>query len=285
MSTILVTGATGTIGRATLSALAATPGHQVRAGVRKDSFTKLPAGVTPVELDWERPATLGAALHGAERVLLITPVVQNADQLVAQLIDAARKAGVQHIVKLSAAGADAEPGIFLTRLHRSAERAIEGSGIGYTHLRPNMFAENLVNYFPPQQDGNIYLPFGDGKVAYVASRDIGAAAAAILAAPAAHQGKAYVLSGPRALDTSEVASLLSKASGRSIRYVDVPPSAARQSMLAQQMPEWIVDGFLELFALAKAGMMSGTSPELATLLGRAPTTFESWVQANRNAWA
>lgn len=284
MTTILVTGATGTIGRATLQALADKPGLSVKAGVRKDSFAKLPAGVAPVELDWERPATLAPALAGVERVLLITPVTRNADELVAHFVDAARKAGVKHIVKLSAAGADAEPGIFLTRLHRTAERAIEGSGIGFTHLRPNMFAENLVNYWPPQKDGNIYVPFGDSGVAYVASADIGVAAANILAAPDAHRGKAYFLSGPRAVGTAEVAALLAKAAGRDIRYVNVPPEAARQSMLAQQMPAWMVDGFLELFALAKAGVMSGTSPELASLLGRAPTTLESWVEANRNAW-
>lgn len=284
MTTILVTGATGTIGRATLQALAKKPGLTIRAGVRKDSFAKLPAGVAPVELDWERPATLAAALQGVERVLLITPVTKNADQLVAQFVDAAGKAGVRHVVKLSAAGADAEPGIFLTRLHRAAERAIEASGMGFTHLRPNMFADNLATYWPPQKDGGIYAPFGDGKVAYVASTDIGEAAAAVLAAPSAHRGKAYVLSGPRAVGTAEAAALIAKATGRDIRYVDVPPEAARQAMLAQHTPEWMADGFLELFALAKAGVMSATGPDLAALIGRAPTTLESWVEANKNAW-
>ena len=286
MTTIFVTGATGTIGSATLKALTDKPGVTVKAAVRKDSFGKLPQAknIAPVDFDWAKPQAFADALKGVDAAFLITPVAEDSDTYAQAFIDAAKKAGVKHIVKLSSAGADAEPGIFLTRLHRKAERMLEASGLGHTHLRPAMFAENLVNYWPPQKDGNIYVPFGDGKVAYVSSEDVGAAAAAILLDPARHNGKAYLLTGSRAVGTDEAAALLAKATGRTIRYVDVPPEAARKSMIDAHTPAWMADGFIELFGLAKAGWLGAVTTDLETLIGRKPTSLESFVERRRAAW-
>ena len=225
------------------------------------------------------------ALKGVDAAFMITPVAENSDSFAQSFIDAAKQAGVKHVVKLSSAGADAEPGIFLTRLHRKAEVMLEKSGLGYTHLRPGMFAENLVNYWPPQKDGNIYVPFGDGKVSYVASDDVGAAAAAILLDAARHHGKAYLLTGPRAVGTDEAAALIAKATGRTVRYVDVPPEAARQSMLDMQTPAWMADGFLELFGLAKAGWLAAVTNDVEQLLARKPTSLESFIERRRAAWS
>lgn len=277
--TIVVTGATGTIGREVVTALAAAQNVVVRPAVRADSLSKLPQGRTiePVAFDWDDDASYDRAVAGADALFLLTPVSDQQAVYGKKLVAAAKKAGVQHIVKLSVAGAEYEPGISLGRLHREVERAIEDSGMAFTHLRPNCFADNWLSYWRPDATGMVYLPFGEGRVAYIDARDIGAAAAHVLTTPG-HAGKAYTLSGEDAPSPVEVTALLSEVAGRKIAYVDVPPEAARAAMLGQGAPAWMVDGFLELFALVKAGALSSTASDTRTALGHAPRSFAEWAK-------
>jgi uncharacterized protein YbjT (DUF2867 family) len=279
MSTIVVFGATGTIGRHVVETLKNRPGITVRPAVRKDSFSKLPQGntIAPVPFDWDNDADYDAALKGADKVFLLTPVSEHSVAYGKKAVAAAQKAGVQHIVKLSVAGAEFEPGIALGRMHRDVEKAIEASGIAYTHLRPNCFADNWLSYWRPDATGTVYLPFGDGKAAYIDARDVGEAAAHVLAT-AGHENKAYVLSGEQALTASEALRALGEASGRSFRYVDVPADAARDAMLKQGAPVWMVDGFLELFALLKMGALGSTESHTRIALGKAPRSFLAFAK-------
>src|SRR5262249_5390584 len=145
-NTILVTGATGTIGARVLKELAGKPDVVVRAAVRsKEKSGSLGSAATPVDFDYSKPETIAAAVKGVDHIFLVTPTVPDQVALAKQLIDAAKAAGVRHIVKLSALGADAEPGIQLGRWHREVERYLEGSGVTYTFLRPNNFMENFIN--------------------------------------------------------------------------------------------------------------------------------------------
>ena len=277
--TIVVTGATGTIGREVVTALSTTPDVVVRPAVRADSFGKLPQGSTiqPIAFDWDDDNSYDRAVAGADALFLLTPVSDRQVDYGKKLVAAARRAGVQHIVKLSVAGAEYEPGIALGRQHREVERAIEASGIAFTHLRPNCFADNWLGYWRPDATGMMYLPFGDGRVAYIDARDIGVVAARVLTT-SGHAGKSYTLSGESALSPAEVAGLLTEAAGRKITYVDVPPEAARAAMLGQGAPGWMVDGFLELFALMKAGALASTTSDTRTLLGHAPRSFAAWAK-------
>ena len=236
-STILVTGATGTIGSEVVKALSAKPGVTVRVAVRSAAKAEklLAANVIPVDFDYDKPDTIAAAVKGADRVFLLTPFTENQVELGKLLIDASRAAGVKHIVKLSAIGAEIEPGIQLGRWHRATEKLIEASGISYTFLRPANFMDNFIHYYPPAGDGNIYLPLGTGAASYIASSDVAAVAAAVLTEEG-HHGKAYDLTGPAALTTAEAASAIGAASGREVRYVDVPEAAASKAMIAPSPP-------------------------------------------------
>lgn len=284
-NTILVTGATGTIGSQIVKELAGKPGVSVRAAVRSlDKARSLPSGnVTPVEFDYAKPETFAPALKGADRLFLLTPVSQDQVAQSKQLVEAARAAGVRHIVKLSALGVDNEPGILLGRWHREAERAIEASGISYTHLRPGNFMENFIEYYPPGPDGNIYLPFGQGAASFIAAEDVGAVGAAVLTSDA-HANRAYELTGPEALTVAQVAAILSEVSGRQIRYVDVPEEAAKQAMLGYQMPEWMVNAMLELYGLTKAGYTAALSPNVQEILGRPARTFSEFARQHAAVW-
>jgi len=284
-TTILVTGATGTIGSQVISHLADKQDVVVRAGVRSaDKADKLKAGnVTPVDFDYEKPETLAAACKGADKLFLLTPFVENQVELGTRLVDAAKAAGVKHIVKLSAMGADQEPGIQLGRWHRAIEKHIEASGLGWTFLRPNNFMDNFVGYYPPDKEGTIYLPWGDGACSFIDARDVGAVAAAVLTS-SGHERKAYVPTGPDAFTIAQAASAISEVTGRTIKYVDVPESAAKKAMLDMGIPEWMAVAMNELHAVDKAGYATEVTSDVKTLTGKAPRSFLDFARDHAAKW-
>ena len=273
---ILVTGATGTIGSQVVSELAKR-GAQVRAAARGASKASLPAGVEPVELAFGDTASVDRALAGVSAAFLLTPFSDDQVALGTHFIDRARAAGVKRIVKLSAIGSDHEPGIQLGRWHRAIERHLEASGIPFTILRPNNFMQNFLGYYPPDKDGNLYLPWGEGKVSFIDARDIGRVAAVTLTEPG-HEGKAYTLTGPAAFGIAEAAATIAKASGRKITYVDVPEAAAREGMLGAGLPAWMTDAMLELHAIDKAGYAAEVNDQVAKLTGTPARSFEDFAR-------
>jgi uncharacterized protein YbjT (DUF2867 family) len=284
-TTILVTGATGTIGSQLVSELKGKNDVAVRVGVRNAAKAEALKGgnVTPVDFEYTRTDLIQKAVEGVEKLFLVTPFSQDQVDLAARLIDYAKAAGVKHIVKLSAFGSDFEPGIQLGRWHRAVERYISGSGVKYTFLRPNNFMENFLNYYPPGPDGNIYLPWGQGACSFIAGADIAAVAATALTS-AGHEDKAYVLTGPEAFTIGQAAATLSEVSGRKANYVDVPEAAAKQAMLGMGMPEWMVDGMMELHAIDKAGYAAQVTDEVRKITGRAPISFAQFARQHAARW-
>jgi uncharacterized protein YbjT (DUF2867 family) len=281
MSTILVTGATGTIGGATLNALLKRGGNTIRVAVRNAAKAEAleKKGAQPVDFEWGNAEKMAAALKGVDKLFLLTPFSNDQVEVGKQLVDAAKAAGVKHIVKLSAIGCDMEPGIQLGRWHRAIEKHIEASGIAYTFLRPNNFFENFVNYYPPAQDGVIYLPFGEGKVSWIAGEDIGEAAAVALTQDG-HANKAYNLTGSEALGAGEIAAILKEVSGSNIRYMDVPESVALEGIKKFGAPDWMADAMMELHAVDKAGYAAAITDDFKNITGHAPMTFKAFAKAN-----
>lgn len=275
---ILVTGATGTIGSATVNALKAK-GARFKVGAR--SPDKLEGqGVETVLFDWEKPETFGPALRGVEKIFLLTPnTTDQQTQYTKALVDASKGAGVQHIVRLSVMGADAEPGVLLGRMHRESEKAIQASGIAWTMLRPTFFMENFLNYYgiDPKKDGTAYLAYGQGKAVWVDGRDVGEVAAVALTSRG-HEGKAYNLTGPEALGAAEVLAILGEALGHKYTYVDIPEEQARKSMQDMHMPEWMVTAFLELDRMIRNGSATTPASGVKEVLGRPPRSFKDFAK-------
>jgi uncharacterized protein YbjT (DUF2867 family) len=285
MTTILVTGATGTIGSQVVKALRGTPGVAVRAAVRGSEQARVLAGdnVTTVEFDYERPETLAKAVDGADRIFLVTPFTNDQVELGTRLIDAAKQSGVKHVVKLSAIGCEIEPGIQLGRWHRAIEKKVEASGIAWTFLRPNNFFENFFNFYGPDAQGKIHLPWGQAAASFIAGADIAAVAKAALTGTG-HEGKAYVLTGPEALTIAQAAKTIGEVSGRAITYVDVPEETAKQGMLGFQMPLWMVDAMMELHGIDKAGYAAAVTDDATRLTGRQPKTFAEFARESAAKW-
>lgn len=229
---ILVIGATGTTGKE-LASLLAKNGHETRATVRPSSNKReLQAlGIELVQADLNDVGSLAKAMSGIQKVYFATPFVPNMVERSSMIIRAAKSAGVKHLVKLSGGGAEIDLDT-MARWHRTVEREIEQSKIAHTFLRSNSFMQNFSNFSSRtvREHGAFYAPQGDGKTAYVDSRDIAQVAYRVLAEDG-HENKAYYLSGPDALSGAEIADILSSATGREIKYVDVPIEVSRASML------------------------------------------------------
>ena len=275
--TILVTGATGTIGREVIRHLSKRKAA-VRAAIRDAGKARAQFGesVELTSFDFEDTASYPVALRDVEKLFILPPLIPNQVEVTIALVDAAKSAGVRHIVKLSAIGADPAATFTIGKWHGQTDEHIRQSGLGFTLLRPNSFMQNFINYFPPR-DGVIYLPWGDGKASFVDTRDVGAVAAEALTGQG-HEGATYELTGPEGFSIAEVARMLSTVAGSEIRYVDVPEAAARDAMLEAHIPQWQVDALLELHAINKQGLWDAVSSDIGKVTGKPATSFPQFAR-------
>jgi len=282
---ILVIGATGTTGKELAKRLAKN-GHKTRATVRPTSNKReLQAlGVELVQADLSDVGSLVEAMGEIQKVYFATPLVPNMVELSSSIIRAAKSAGVKHLVKLSGGGAEVELDT-IAKWHRAVEKEIEQSGIAHTFLRSNSFMQNFSNFnsHTIRDHGAFYGSHGDGKTAYVDARDIAQVAYRVLAEEG-HQNKAYYLSGPEALSGAEIANILSSATGKVIKYVDVPAEAARTSMLGAGMPAETVEVLLEHYGVMKLGYTARISSAVEEMIGQKATYFEAFAQEERKAF-
>ncbi len=280
---ILVLGATGTTGGEVARQLVAA-GRRPRLLVR-DVEKARAAYADRAELvqgDLDRPESLDAAMRGVEKLYLVSAGTKLVE-LESNAIDAAKRAGVGHVVKLSVLGADA-PTIEFGRWHAAAERKLVESGLAWTMLRCGNFMTNSLAWAETvRAQGAFYQPTATGRWSAIDPADIGAVAVAALTAPG-HEGKAYELTGPESMDGAGYAAVLSTVLGRPVSFVDVPPEAAKAAMLEGGMPPGYVDALLDLLAAMKGGRFDRVTDEVGRLAGRKPGTFEAWARRHAAAF-
>ena len=194
------------------------------------------------------------------------------------MTDAAKKAGIKHLVKLSVIGAVSKGGTFMD-WHRQAEEQIEASGVPFTFLRCNGFFQNMINYNAGtiQSQNAFYSAMQDARVSHVDLRDIGAVAVKTLTT-AGHEGKAYDITGPETLTNAEMAATLSKVLGRTITCVDLPPADLRQAMIGMGIADWYADALLDLYRFYRTGAGSAVSDSVEKITGRKAGTFEAFAR-------
>ncbi len=271
---ILITGASGNVGREVLKQVVAT-GARVRAAFQSVSKAAVaPSGVEIVTMDYNQPETLQVAVKGVERVFLVGPPTPDLTALERKAVDVIKQSGVRHLVKLSAMGG--RDAIF-PRQHADSEDYIKSSGLPYTFLRPNGFMQNFVTYNAPTitTQNAFYGSQGEGQVSHIDIRDVAAVAVKALTEDG-HQGKAYTLTGPEALSNEQVAEVLSEDTGREIRYVDLPSEQFKQALVGAGLPEWSADALLDLQQFYRRGGASAVTSEVERLLGRKPTSFHQF---------
>ena len=279
---ILVTGATGLNGTALVRKLS-TKGVPLRALVRNAAKAAEIAALPNVEIaiaDMAKPETLPAALAGVDRAMLNSSADPAMVEVQSNFIAAAAKAGVRHVVKLSGIMPELDSPFRFARMHGEIEKRLEASGMAFTHLRAGEFMPSYFRQVPMiLAKGALFLPMENQRIASIDIGDLAEIAALVLTNPG-HEGKIYPLTGPEALTMTEVAERLSAATGKTIKYINVPPEDVRKAQLAAGVPPYIADALAELFAERRKGRESQVWPIAQTLLGRRPTSFAEFAARN-----
>jgi len=276
---ILILGATGLVGGATVRQLTAL-GVPVRALVRSPEKAAAVAapGVETVLGDLAQPASLDAALRGMRRALLISPHHPRQVELQGNFVEAARRASAVHVVKLSGLGTALDSPLQSGRWHAQTEKHLEDSGLPFTHLRPLFFMQNILRSAPAiATHGVLAAAIQEGRVAMVDARDVAAVAVAALTTDG-HTGKAYTITGPEALSFREVADKLSTTTGKPITYQDVSLTAMRQDLLATGLPAWLVEVRIEFATVLRAGHAATVTDSVKAVTGKPPRTFDAFAQ-------
>jgi len=284
---ILVTGATGTNGRLVVQALLRA-GQPVRAMVqdlsRAADLERLGAQV--VVGDFDRPDSFDAALAHAQRGLLLSPVHPQLVERERRFVERAARAGLAHLVKLSAIGAHPAASFTFGRQHGVSERMIMDSGLPFTFIQPNSFMQNLLwSVEPIKTRGEFYSSLGSARASHVDATDIAAVIATVLTEPLdRHSGRMYLVTGPAALTFEDVAESFSHVLGRRIRYVNLQDDDLKAGLLASGQPEWQVDALLELNAHVRHGHASAVTDTIRDVTGRPAGTLEDWIRAHAMAF-
>jgi len=277
---ILITGASGSVGKAVLQEATRTQ-PKVRGMYRsKEEAAKAPAGCASVLADYADKLSLRNALNGVTTVYVVCSPIPQLVELESNMLDACKESGVKHVVLNSALGAG-DYGKSFPSWHRKVEDKLKATGMSYTILRPNGFLQNIVAFNAPsiRAQGAFYAAMGNAKVSYLDIADIAVVAVKALHG-GAHAGKTYELNGPEAISNQELAQRISKVTGRTVNFVNIPESAQREAMLGLGVPDWQVTALLELQQYYKQGGGEKTDSLLKTLIGRDPVTLDQYLTAN-----
>lgn len=269
---IVVLGGTGKTGRLLVPALRAA-GHRVRPASRSGE----------VRFDWDDEASWPAVVKGAGALYLVSGTPGRTERFVRL----AAEAGVRRFVALSGRGMDRyDPDLFPSVA--AGERAVRESGAEWSIIRANNFNQNFdVDYWrPPLLAGRLALPTGGVPEPFVDTRDVADVAAALLTEDG-HHGRAYNVSGPRALTFEEAVATIAEAAGREIRFVDLTPEEYRAELRAEGLPEEAVAELGAIFDVMRAGHLADPADGVREVLGREPVAFEEFAAraAAAGAWA
>jgi uncharacterized protein YbjT (DUF2867 family) len=280
VSTVLVTGATGTVSTALLGALKGKPGLRLRALVRDpgkaESLKK--DGVEVVAGDLEEPVTLPEAFDGVDILWLLTPASALEPSMGSNAVVAAKRAKVKHIVRNSAIKAGHDAPNRNGRLHALVEESVKASGIPWTILRPHYYMQNLLSSASSvASDGTLYMNMGQGRVGTIDGRDVGVFAARVIEDPDRHAGKTYTPTGPESIDMAAAAEALSDLLGKHVNYVALPQEAAQQAMLGFGLSRWFVGNVVDYGRVYSEGWGDFVTTDFHDVTGHEARSFKQFA--------
>ena len=279
---ILVTGATGQVGRGVLQRLSSPGDVEVVASARNP--VAVAAHGIPVRLlDYDRPETILPALSGVTRLFLVTAYTVDMLRQSKAMVDAAVKAGVRHIVHLGACGAD-DTDVAHYGWHQFIERYIAGSGISFTHLRPEIYMQNLLGYGGVKvvEQGVIRHYVGEARQSWIDTGDIADVAASVLLNPILHAGHTYRL-GYEAARFSDIARIMECVTEQKFRYESRPPEEFLKNVLSAGGDPAYMDCVYKSFKRLTENGISGSDEvfdNFMLITGKRPTMIKDFVRNN-----
>lgn len=273
--TLAITGSTGALGGLVARELAAG-GVPLRLLVREVAKAPALAGAVAHPYSYGDRAAAELALAGVQTLFMVSghegPGRLDEHRT---FIDAARAAGVRHVVYTSFFGASANCTFTLGRDHFHTEQYLRESGMQFTFLRDNFYMDLLEHF--ADADGVIRGPAGEGRAAFVARADVARTAAAVLRDPAPHAAATYDLTGPESLTLAEVAQALTAATGRPFSFLNETVPEAYASRAVWNAPEWQVDSWVSTYTAFAAGELDGPSDDIERVTGTRPATFAEYL--------
>jgi uncharacterized protein YbjT (DUF2867 family) len=266
-----VTGSTGQLG-GRIARLLAAAGAEQRLVVRTPARAPLLPGTTVAAASYLDRDAVRRALDGLDVVLMVSAAeAENRLDEHRAFVDAAADAGVRHLVYISFLAAAPEATFTLARDHHVTEQHIEQSGMAWTHVRDNLYAEFFS--MMAGDDGVIRGPADDGRVSAVAQDDVAAAVTAVLLDPAPHEGRTYSLTGPEALTLTEAAATMSRSLGRRYTFVDETVEEAYASRASYGAPGWQLDAWVSTYTAIASGELAGVTGDVERLTGHPPMSL------------
>jgi uncharacterized protein YbjT (DUF2867 family) len=274
---ILITGPTGNIGQELIRILQGE-GTPFRAmAYTADKAAALRAQGLDVVLGNYHDDNLDEAVAGSDAVFMVCPPSPDQVEMQTRLIESARKARVDRLIKISAIGARIDATTRMGRDHAAIERKLQESRLRWTILRPHFFMQNILRFSPTITIENaFYAPMGDGRIGMVDARDV-AQVAHIVLTQEGYEGQTYDLTGPESLSFHEVAFKLSAIRKRQITYVPISREKARAGMLRAGTSEWVADTVLELYAAFAAGEGDLVTDDFARVTDDRARSFDEFA--------
>ncbi len=281
---ITVFGATGTTGAPLVDTLMAK-GATVRAVTSDPSrLDALKAkGCEAVVANFTDPAALARACDGAEKIYLVTPAHLDMRQWKANVIAAAKTAGVRHVVVATGLGASPKAGLTFGKWHSETQELLKQSGLDWTFVQPTYFMQNLLWQAGNIAKDGVYYDDLGGPVAWIDARDIADVAAEALTAPG-YEGKGLGLTGPEALAGEDIAALLFEVTGRTVTCAPLSAEDAKAGMIAGGMQDEVAGAMVELASIAPKGYLAGIETTVSDVLERPARRFADFVAENRDAF-
>ena len=278
---ILITGATGKTGSATAKSLG-EKGETFRALIRneekKEGLESLGGEVVLGSI--ENTEVVNQSLQGVKTVLVLLPNSESQLALEKQLVDSAKQAGVERIVKMSSIEATPDATSPIPKLHLESEEYIKQSGLAWTMIKPNFYMQNLLaSAGTIKEQGKIFLPMGDGKTGMIDTTDVGKVLAKVLSEDG-HESMNHEITGPEILSFYEVAEIFSQVLGKQVDYVDVPMDAYKETLGQFLTNQWHLDAVIDLFKGIAEGGIEDKTDTFNELMGETPKSLSQFLAEN-----
>ena len=277
---ILVTGATGNIGGEIVRLL-----KEKNADFIAATNSRSIDGVDSVALNFADTQSLEAAMQGISTLFMV--LANHPDMITwgKNVIDTAKKCGVKHIVRSSGSLADGNSSIGVRKVLAETNQYLKESGIDYTITAPDFFMQNFINFHGDDyKNGALYLPAGDGKVAWVDVRDIAAVNVDVLLNPEKYCNQTLTITGTTALSYAEAVAVLNDVLGKDVKYVAVSDEDAIKAMTEMEFPEFLIDLMIDLNRCIREGFAEKITTTVKDVTGNDAISFQQFVHDNKGVW-